>query len=425
MEINVPKKWQNRTFILCWLLYASVYFGRVNISVAIPEIESAFGWSRTQIGLIGSLFFWTYGIGHFVNGYIGDKVSSRLYIFAGLILISISNIFFGFSTSLIMMATLWALNGFFQSMIWGPMIKTLSYWFENSKRNKIATAISTSMVGGYLLAWGVAGKILQMSNWKWVFWTPGIFLLIFSVIWLIGIRNHPKDVGFEDPNKINFAKESKNNCLAYKSMSLWQIINKSKLWFVVVACGSKGIIKEGISLWGPIFLMETQGLNLKSTIGLILLIPFMNFIGMLLAGWLNKKYDNHDKLTVIILLSVSMVTSAALIIFGKFSPLLGLLFLGLTSAMMYGSNTILLGSIPMSYAKYNKTSSVAGFLDFSSYLAAGLSTILTGFIIDLFGWNGVLIFWIVAAMIGVVSLILNLYFEKATEIPLTSETKSG
>lgn len=413
MSSDLLKKWQTKTFILCWVVYASVYFGRVNLSVAIPEIQSVFGWSKTQIGLVGSVFFWTYGIGHLINGYIGDKVSSRIYIFIGVVLIAITNIFFGFSTSLILMIILWALNGFFQSMIWGPMIKTLSYWYENSKRSKIATAISTSMVGGYILAWGVAGKILEQTNWKWVFWAPGIFLLVYAVVWFAGIRNHPKDVGLEDPNASNFAEEAKEDSSEFSSMTLWQIINKSKLWFIVVACAAKGIMKEGISLWGPTFLMETQGLNLKSTIGLILLIPFMNFVGMMFAGWLNKKYKNQDQLTVITLLMISIVTNLCLVKIGQVSAILGLLFLGLSSAMMYGSNTILLGSIPMKFAKYNKTSSVAGFLDFTSYLAAGLTAPLTGLIVDRFGWNGVLILWISVAMLGIAAMLINQYYEKA------------
>ena len=194
-------------------------------------------------------------------------------------------------------------------------------------------------------------------------------------------------------------------------MSLWQLINKSKLWFVVAACAAKGIIKEGISLWGPTFLMETQGLNLKSTIGLILLIPFMNFIGMMFAGWLNKKYKNQDQLTIITLLLISIATNLCLVKIGKVSAILGLLFLGLSSAMMYGSNTILLGSIPMKFAKYNKTSSVAGFLDFSSYVAAGLSASLTGLIVDRFGWNGVLVLWISVAALGIAAMMLNQYYE--------------
>lgn len=415
MKKSAFEKWQIKIFILCWIVYASVYFGRVNISVAIPEIQNAFGWSKTQIGMIGSVFFWAYGIGHLINGYIGDKVSSRLYIFAGVILIAVTNIIFGFTSSLIVMIVIWGLNGYFQSMIWGPMIKTLSYWNENKKRGKTATLISTSMVGGYILAWGLVGIIIAKTSWKWAFWSPGIFLMVYAIIWIIGIRNHPEDVGFKNPNEKHFKKKNEIEDLKSDSTSFWKVINKTKLWYVVVACAAKGIVKESISLWGPMYLMETQGLDLKSTIGLILILPFVNFIGILLAGWLSKKYKNQDQITIITLFLISILANIGLVKAGGFSAILGLLFLSLSSAMMYGSNTILLGSIPMKYAKYNKTSSIAGFLDFISYMAAGITVSFTGIIVDRFGWDGVLVLWILVISIGIIAMVMNHLKESSNE----------
>lgn len=76
METKLLQKWQIRIFVLCWVAYASLYFGRVNLSVSIPQIQDAFRWSKGQIGLVGTLFFWIYGIGQLINGNIGDKISS-------------------------------------------------------------------------------------------------------------------------------------------------------------------------------------------------------------------------------------------------------------------------------------------------------------------------------------------------------------
>lgn len=418
MEKLTFKGWQRKTFLLCWIVYAFVYLGRVNISVAIPEIQATLGFTKAQVGMIGSVFFWIYGVGHLINGYIGDKVSSRKYIFISLILSGLINIFFGFSASLITMIILWGLNGYVQSMVWGPMIKTLSFWFENNQRGKIATAISTSMVGGYFLAWGLVGVVIGKSNWNWAFWLPGICILIYAVIWFLFLKDKPEDVGFKSPNEeITSSKNIQNNeDKTNNSIGLLQLLNKYKLWFIVVVCIAKGIIKEGISLWGPTFLMETQGLNLKATISLILLIPLMNFFGMIFTGWLSKKYNDKDYLTIITLFLISIITNLCLIKMGHLSAVLGLLFIGISSATMYGSNTILMGAIPMKYAKYNKTSSIAGFLDFISYMAAGFSVSLTGLIVDKFGWNGVLILWISTAVLAVVSMFFYRYFNNKMEI---------
>lgn len=399
------KSWQVKVFVLCWIAYASIYFGRVNLSVAMPEIENIFGWNKGQIGLISSLFFWIYGTGQLVNGYIGDKIQSRLFVFTGLIVTAVANILFGFAGSLTVMVVIWGINGYFQSMLWGPIAKTLSYWFPYEKRSNIAIGISTSMVGGYILAWGLSGQILAHSNWRWTFWTPGIFILIFSVIWYIRIRNHPKEVGLESPNHHVNIQEDGNK--STNSLTLWQIICRTKLWFIVIACFAQGIIKDGIAIWSPTFLKETHNLDMKSTTILIMFIPVMNFAGMMISGVLNRMFKYKEKITIAVLLACGTLMVLGLYEFGSSSVAICLLFLAMSSAMMFGANALLLGVIPMNFAKYNKVSSVAGFLDFCSYMASGCATAITGLIVDASGWTGVLVMWIIVAFIGVISIIIS------------------
>lgn len=402
------KNWQIRIFILCWIAYSCIYIGRNNLSVALPDIQNFLGASKSQIGLIGSLFLWIYGFGQLVNGYLGDKVSSRLYIFIGLFATALCNILFGLTSSLILMSVLWACNGFFQSMLWGPMAKTITFWVRPEKRSGAAIGISTSMVGGTLLAYLIAARVLNGLGWKWVFWIPGIFILIYSFVWLKGIRNHPKDAGFEE---IAACETPSNNSagsieipVAEREYTLLEIIKKTKLYFIVIACLAQGIVKDSINLWAPTFFLETHKLNLSSIASLIIAIPVMNFGGMMLAGWLNRKLKYFEKVTTIVLFLIGILMIIGLKTLGGRSALLGIVFLGLSSAMMYGANTLLLGVVPMGFARYNKVSSVAGALDFFSYIAAGFATALTGVIIDFSGWGGVLVFWIGITLLGIVSL---------------------
>lgn len=411
MKQKSLKTWQLRTFILCWFAYACIYFGRVNLSVAIPEIQDFLGASKTQVGIIASLFFWVYGIGQLINGYIGDKVSSRLYIFIGLIVTASANILFGFSTSLIIMVVLWAVNGFFQSMLWGPMAKTITYWVSPEKRSSAAIGISTSIVGGFLMAWGLSGQILEHLNWKWIFWIPGIFILLYSVVWYAGIRDHPEDIGLKSPNKEIYNVNEENDIKTHLNYSLWEVIKKTRLWLVVVACLAQGIVKDGINLWAPTFLMETHNLDIKSTTSLIIAIPVMNFCGVILAGWLNKKFMYREKITTIVLFVIGIFMIVGLNTLGATSIFLGIIFLGLSSAMMYGANTLLLGVIPMNFAKYNKVSSIAGALDFCSYIAAGFAASITGFIVDSFGWGSVLSFWVVVTILGSIALVVSQLYD--------------
>jgi sugar phosphate permease len=414
------RKWQVRMLILSWIAYSCIYLGRVNLSVTIPYIEKTFELTKGQVGLIGSLFYWVYGIGQLTNGYIGDRLSSRIFVFTGLIVTALANIFFGFSSSYVWMLILWAINGYFQSMLWGPIAKTLSHWYPQSKMGGVVIGVSTSMIAGYILTWGLSGDIISRINWRWMFIIPGGAILIFSFIWLFRACDHPEKVGLKSPNiDINSSSNEKNNensgnkDLEQKpTMSLMAVINKTKLWYVVIACFAQGIIKEGVGLWAPTFMMETQNTDIVSIGRIITLIPLMNLAGMLFAGWLNKQYKYQEKQTIITLFAFGIATLIGLLTLGKLGVVWTLIFLGLSSAAMYGANTLLLGLIPIKYAKYNRVSSVAGFLDFCSYVASGIAASLTGVIVNNFGWTGVMILWSLVAVAGIISLIVSWQADK-------------
>lgn len=70
--------------------------------------------TRTDIGLLATLFYITYGLSKFFSGIVSDRSNARYFMGVGLIATGVVNILFGFSTSLWAFALLWALNAFFR-----------------------------------------------------------------------------------------------------------------------------------------------------------------------------------------------------------------------------------------------------------------------------------------------------------------------
>ena len=259
------------------------------MSVAIPAIQQAFGSSKAGLGLIGSFFLWIYGIGQLINGYIGDKIPGRIFTFIGLAITAITNILFSFTSSLAAMIFLWAVNGFFQSMLLGADYKNP---FRHRSRRNIghvsSVGISTTMVGGYLLGWGLSGQILTTASWHWAFRLPGILALTYAVIWLVSTRKLlASKTAVRAAAWLHWKTWIPEIVLLIKTMkSPWQFIKVNRLWVIAVVCECQGIIKESISLWGPLYLMETHSIALFSTTSYILPIPLMNLKGSFYrVGW--------------------------------------------------------------------------------------------------------------------------------------------
>ena len=100
-------------------------------------------------------------------------------------------------------------------------------------------------------------------------------------------------------------EDSRADAGGKRDTSFIGFIIENRLWIIAISCVTQGIVKEGITLWGPSYLMETQGLDLGSTTTYVLLIPLMNFAGILFSGRLNKKFRYNHDLAIMTLLGAS------------------------------------------------------------------------------------------------------------------------
>lgn len=363
----------------------------MNLSVALPAIGVQYGWSKAALGAIGSSFFWTYALGQLINGYLGDRVSSRWFVGLGLSVSAILNLCFGFAKTLPLMILLWGLNGFFQSMLWGPIMKTLAHWLPDKPTTQTAIRISTSTIGGYFLAWGLSGYLVSRFGWSWAFWLPSVVVFAFALIWLVMMRDSPDSIGLGELREVEHQQAADNGPVALKR-PFGQVAAQTGLWVMALACLAQGVIKDGISLWGPTMLLEIPGRMFSSAIALSLMIPTMNFAGIFLSGWITKSFRGLHRPAISSMLAVSAVAAAGLSL--TRSNLIGsALLLAGASCFIYGANTLLLTVIPLNYRSYGLTSAVAGFLDGSAYLGAALSGMLNGWLADSGGWGLVALSW--------------------------------
>ena len=71
---------------ICFLSYNACYTGRSILSAIMPEMAQETGFSSSTLGLWGSMFFFTYGIGQVINGLIGDRIRAKWMVSLGLFL---------------------------------------------------------------------------------------------------------------------------------------------------------------------------------------------------------------------------------------------------------------------------------------------------------------------------------------------------
>src|SRR6185503_8854363 len=63
------RRWQRRVLLSTIVGYATFYFVRKNLSVAMPVLQSSLGIQKTQLGLFLTLHGLLYGVSKFANGF--------------------------------------------------------------------------------------------------------------------------------------------------------------------------------------------------------------------------------------------------------------------------------------------------------------------------------------------------------------------
>jgi Sugar phosphate permease len=131
------KYWRIQLMCTMYIGYAAFYFTRKSFNFIMPAMLSDLGLTMSDVGILGTLFYITYGCSKFISGMISDRSNPRYFMGLGLIMTGVLNIFFGLSSSLLMLGTLWILNAFFQGWGWPPCSKILTSWYSRSERGLV------------------------------------------------------------------------------------------------------------------------------------------------------------------------------------------------------------------------------------------------------------------------------------------------
>ena len=373
--------WQWRIIGMGWFTYASFYLGRVNFSIAIPELRESLNISSQEIGLMGSGFFLSYALGQLISGQLGDRISPRLLVFGGMLLSTAMNLLFGSIANWSLMLVAWTLNGFFQSTGWAPILKILATWHSTEQRRKVAGIYATSFVAGNALTWFLTGWLVANFGWRSAFWIPGLLMSVVALTWFQFVRDTPQDI---DPMWL--VEETTNSKLQADSPPSMPHVIK-RFWPLVLAAVTGGMLLFSLIIWGPTYFVDIHGLGIRSAANISILFPIAGTIGTLAISWLVAGPLRGKEIWFGSVIFI--VIGGLLFLFPTVSTLLNMsaALLVLVGSILYGVNTIITTILPMVLSDRHEVSTVAGLIDFAFNIGASLAGVGIGTIVDRFSWS--------------------------------------
>ena len=396
-------------FAVCWLSYVCCYLCRVNMSSALSKLEQSLGVSSDALGLLGSLFFVVYAVGQLVNGFIGDRISPYLLIPFSILGTASLNLLISRTGSFWTLLVCWGLNGYFQSMLWGPLMRVLSERFPKEENANLALGMSTSIVTGFVLSWSVLGGLLADSPWQQYFRYPGLSAAMMLLVWIALAAGQHRSGSLVLPGRPAAAGRDRGSGASLAG--LVRMVSRSHLWVTAAICICLGLVKESVNLWAPVILTQALHIDVESSFLFIVLIPLANFGGLLLARQLTRRFGRCIYRAVACFFGAAAVSSLLLagvhLLADGGLPLPEVLLIAAVSASMNGVNSILLSFIPLSFAGENAVSTLVGLFDFSSYLGAAVSSFVLGMLLTGGNWLPITLIWMAVGMLAVLLSVLQ------------------
>lgn len=382
--------------LLCAAVYFTSYISRINFGALILEIVRAEGYSKPAVSLAVTVSFITYGAGQLVSGCLGDRISPRLLIFAGLLGTAAMNLLLPFCPGPGTMAAVWGANGFLQALLWPPLVKIMTELFTEEVYRRASVRVSWGSSLGTIAVYMAAPLCILLSGWRSVFLIAAAACAVMASVWLICTGRIEKRLerNGSQPEETGTVRPAGPGRL--KLSSEMTVI----LGGIMAAIVCQGALRDGVTTWMPSFIAETYHLGNTVSILTGVILPVFSIVCFQLALWLyNQKVPNELLLSGFIFCA-GILCAVCLRLTASYQAALSVILSAALTGCMHGINLLLICMIPPHFAVYGSVSTVSGLLNACTYAGSALSAYGIAFFSERFGWNTVLLLWAAAALLG-------------------------
>lgn len=392
-------------FVLCWIAYFTSYLGRLNYSSAMTVMIKETVLSKSQAGFISMTYFFAYGIGQLLNGFLGDKVNPRKMIFLGLSISGAANLIMGCFADFGIMAAVWCINGYAQAMIWPPIIRIFAEMLEEKTKLRFCINIISTQALGTLASYLLSAAVIYLNGWNGVFFVAAALLIAAALLWDIKFRKIEKfsmEFGIEDGTE----DEIKSGSRKENQVPFLSLLTGSGILVILIPVIVHGVLKDGVTSWVPTYISETFLTSPALSILVTTVLPVINLTGAYAAQYLYRKWKKQETKTAACFFLAATVSLLCLWLFGSKSLLLTVILLSVITASMMAVNTIFVNLLPLRFERAGRVSTVSGFLNSMAYLGCAISTFTIGILVQNNGWENTILSWLGITFLALIMCIL-------------------
>ena len=400
-------------FMLC-LMYFLTYLDRVNVSTAAEGFGKEFSLNKTQIGLVFSAFAYPYLVFQIIGGWVSDRFGSKRTLIVCGAMWGVATILTGLSFGLMSMLAARLLLGLGEGATFPAATAAMARWVRRENRGFAQGLTHAFSRIGNAAAPAAIVAIMAVSGWRVAFYVSGVLSLLWVLAWAFVFTEDPADHPGVPPEELAGLPPLKKKNVVVPWMSL-----AKRMLPVMIVYFCYGWTLWLFLSWIPQYFLHSYHLDLKQSALFSSSVFFAGVVGDTLGGIVsdrilkrtgNLKRARSQMVGVCLLLSLLSLLPIVFnhdLLISICSLSAGFFFAELTIGPMW--------AIPMDIApEFSGTAS--GMMNTGSALAAILSPVASGYLIDRFGSWELPFFFSMGLMTVGVLLAYRMHPERKFEI---------
>ncbi len=406
-----------RVFLSITIGYAFYYIIRQSYSVIKKPLLASGIVTPEQVGIIGSIFFITYGLGKFTNSFLADRLNNKRFFAFGLFISSLTMVGMGLVNSFVPLAVLWGLNGWFQSYGAGPSIVSLNQWFGDKQRGTLYGVWFTSHNLGSSFAYFAIAAVVSSYNWSMGFLASGVICLVGTIMIYLGMSDRPETQGL--PNgAVYYGEKTQAEVDAAKKKAIssmqWDVVKNPAVWILGLSSLCCYIARYAVESWGVVYLTSQKGYDMMGAAGVMAYMQVAGIFGALLCGFISDKFFDHKRNKPALIYGIMYSMAIAGFLWAPQSFWMDMFCMTFYGFTMGALVCYLGGLMAVDIVPKRVTGAAMGMIGLLSYAGAATQEFVTGHLMSITVVNGVKvydfgyagIFWVGAAVVSTLLALL-------------------
>lgn len=274
-------RWRIATFLA--LAAALNYADRAAMSAVLSAVRTEFGASDVALGLLGSVFLWSYALGSPVAGHLADRLSRPRLVLGSLVAWSAVTALIGLATGFPALLALRFALGVAECLFLPAAVALIADYHGPGTRARAMSFLTIGINGGMILGGGFTGFMAEHHGWRSGFWVLGLGGIALALLGRSAIPVAPAPSGIATPSSVPSPRGSFVAAVKYLARvpSYLVLLTESML---------SGFGMWMFFSWLPLYFRDTYSMSLSSAgVAGTFMLQISVMLGILVGGWISDK----------------------------------------------------------------------------------------------------------------------------------------